>query len=76
MCAATSMWSDCRGIALLKMTAIGSTSTILPASFRVNPPGSFIQALAATTDTVPPIPASTIGTPVQKWGHGFSRFHP
>ena len=26
--------------------------------------------------TLPPIPAMTIGTPVQKWGHGFSRLQP
>jgi hypothetical protein len=42
----------------------------------VNPAGSFIQALAATTESVPPIPARTIGTPVQKCGHGRSRFQP
>ncbi len=44
MCAAS------YGIALLKITAIGSTFTILPAEFSVKPEGSFIQAFAATTD--------------------------
>ena len=58
------------------MTAHGSTSTTLPAEFSVNPAGSFIHAFAATTETVPPMPAITIGTPVQKCGHGFSRFQP
>src|SRR3954447_11661914 len=42
----------------------------------VNPAGSFIRAWAAATETVPPMPAITIGTPVQKCGHGFSRFQP
>ena len=42
----------------------------------MKPAGSFIHTFAATTDTVPPIPAITIGTPVQKCGHGFSRFQP
>ena len=71
-----SMWIVWSGIALLKMTPQGSTSTILPAAFMVNPDGSFIHAFAATTDAVPPIPAITIGTPAQKCGHGFSRFQP
>ncbi len=70
------MWADMRGMALLKMTPHGSTAVILPAEFTVKPAGSFIQALAATTDTLPPIPAMTIGTPVQKCAHGFRRRHP
>ena len=70
------MWSDCSGIALLKITAHGSTSTTLPAEFNVNPAGSFIHALAATTDTVPPMPAITMGTPLQKCGQGLRRFQP
>ena len=70
MCAAS------YGIALLKMTPTGSTSTTLPAEFSVKPDGSFIHEFAATTDTLPPIPAITIGTPVQKCGHGFSRLQP
>ncbi len=64
------------GHASLKNTFSGSTSTTSPALFSVNPAGSFIQALAAITETVPPMPASTIGTPVQKWGQGRSRFQP
>jgi hypothetical protein len=32
--------------------------------------------LAATTDAVPPIPAITTGTPVQKCSHGRIRFQP
>ena len=50
-------------MALLKMTPSGSTSTTLPAAFRVKPAGSFIHAFAATTDTAPPMPAITIGHP-------------
>ena len=42
----------------------------------MKPDGAFIQAFAATTDTLPKIPASTIGTPVQKCAHGFSRRQP
>ena len=36
----------------------------------MKPAGSFIHAFAATTETVPPMPAMTIGTPVQKCAHG------
>ena len=60
------MWAASRGIALLKMTLTGSTSTTAPEESRVKPEGAFIQEFAATTDTAPRIPASTIGTPVQK----------
>ena len=42
----------------------------------MNPDGEFIQALAATTETLPRMPAMTIGTPVQKWVHGFRRRQP
>ena len=42
----------------------------------MKPAGSFIHAFAATTATLPPIPVMTSGIPVQKWGHGFNRFHP
>ena len=49
---------------------------ISPSLFSVNPAGSFIQALAATIDSVPPMPASTMGTPVQKCAHGRNRFQP
>ncbi len=70
MCAAIS------GIASLKITSHGSTSTTLPLASSVKPWGSFIQALAATTETLPKIPVITTGTPVQKWAHGDSRRHP
>ena len=70
MCAAIS------GIASLKMTPSGSTATTLPALSRVTPSGEFIHALAATTDTLPKMPAMPIGTPVQKWVHGLSRRQP
>ena len=70
MCAAI------RGMASLKMTAQGSTSTTSPDESRVNPDGVFIHALAATTETLPRMPVSTTGTPVQKCAHGFSRRHP
>jgi len=74
--AATNMCVASYGVALLKITRQGSTSTTLPAELRVKPCGSFIHELAATTEIVPPIPASTIGTPVQKCVHGLSRFQP
>ena len=70
MCAAM------RGMASLKITPQGSTSTISPALFRVKPDGAFIQALAAITDALPPMPATTIGTPVQKCGQGSMRCQP
>jgi hypothetical protein len=60
----------------LKITPMGSTSTTLPSEPSVKPDGAFIQAFAATTDTLPRIPARTTGTPVQKCAHGFSRRHP
>ena len=47
-----------------------------PASSSVNPDGAFIHAFAATTDTLPRIPVTTTGTPVQKWAHGLRRRHP
>ena len=70
------MWAACSGIESLKITRTGSTSTTLPLSSRVKPAGAFIQAFAATTDTLPKIPDTTIGTPVQKWVHGLSRRQP
>jgi hypothetical protein len=60
----------------LKITFSGSTSTTSPVELRVKPDGAFIQAFAATTDTAPKIPATAMGTPVQKCGHGRSRRHP
>ena len=42
----------------------------------MKPSGEFIQALAATTETLPRMPVSTTGTPVQKWAHGFRRRQP
>ena len=70
------MCAACHGMDLLKITWIGSTWTMLPLESRVKPPGAFIHAFAATTDVAPRIPASTIGTPVQKCAHGFSRRQP
>jgi hypothetical protein len=70
------MWAASYGIALLKMTSTGSTLTTFPAESRVNPCGWFIHELAATTEMLPPMPAMTIGTPVQKCVHGFSRRQP
>ena len=70
MCAAIS------GIASLKITPQGSTSTTSPLLSSVNPSGEFIQALAATTETLPRMPVMTRGTPVQKWGQGFRRRQP
>ena len=70
------MWAAISGIASLKITPHGSTSTTSPALLRVKPSGEFIQALAATTETLPRMPVSTTGTPVQKCAHGESRRHP
>ena len=70
------MCAACSGIESLKITSSGSTATTVPSAFCVKPDGAFIHALAATTDTLPQIPARTIGTPVQKCGHGFSRRQP
>ena len=70
------MWAAISGMASLKITDSGSTSTTSPAEFSVNPDGSFIQALAATTETLPRMPVMTRGTPVQKCVQGFSRRHP
>ena len=70
------MCAACRGMESLKITCSGSTATTAPSAFCVKPEGAFIHALAATTDTLPKIPARTIGTPVQKCAHGFSRRQP
>ena len=70
------MCAACSGIEGLKITLIGSTATTAPAAFSVKPDGAFIHALAATTDTLPRIPASTMGTPVQKCAHGVNRRQP
>ena len=70
------MWAAISGIALLKITFIGSTSTTLPAESKVTPSGAFIHAFAETTEMLPRTPVTAIGTPVQKWVHGFSRRHP
>ena len=74
--AAMTMWEAMSGIASLKITAMGSTSETLPEESSVTPCGEFIHALAATTDTLPKMPATAMGTPVQKWAHGLSRRHP
>ena len=55
------MCAACSGIASLKITRSGSTATTVPSAVCVNPDGAFIHALAATTDTLPKIPARTIG---------------
>ena len=70
------MWAAMRGIASLKITPSGSTSTTSPSASSVKPSGEFIQALAATTEMLPRMPVRTTGTPVQKWGHGFRRRQP
>ena len=60
----------------LKKASTGSTSITDPSEASLKPSGWFIQELTATTDTAPPRPAITIGTPVQKWAHPESRFQP
>ena len=75
MYAASSMCSASYQNAPLTITPSGCTSTTRP-SRRVNPAGWFIQAFAATTDSVPPTPATTTGTPVQKCGQGRIRRQP
>ena len=42
----------------------------------MTPSGAFIHAFAATTEMLPAMPATAMGTPVQKWAHGFSRRQP
>ena len=54
--AATTMWAAISGIALLKITPMGSTSTTLPDESRVTPSGEFIHAFAATTEMLPKMP--------------------
>ncbi len=70
------MCSAISGIAPLKITPHGSTLTTLPAELSVYPDGSFIQALAATTETLPRMPVIGSGTPVQKCVHGLSLRQP
>ena len=70
------MWAAINGMASLKITPIGSTSTTSPCASSVKPSGEFIHALAATTETLPRMPVMTTGTPVQKWGHGLRRRQP
>ena len=70
------MCAACHGMESLKITWIGSIVITFPAESSVKPAGAFIQAFAATTEMLPKIPANTIGTPVQKCAHGFSRRHP
>ena len=65
-----------RGMALLKITPTGSTSTTAPVESSVTPSGEFIHAFAATTEALPRTPVTAMGTPVQKWAHGLSRRHP
>ena len=48
----------------------------IPFAFIVKPAGALIHAFAATTEIEPKTPAITIGTPVQKCVHGFSRRQP
>ena len=70
------MWAAINGIASLKITPHGSTSTTSPLLSSVNPSGEFIHALAAITETLPRMPVITTGTPVQKCAHGRSRRQP
>ena len=47
-----------------------------PAESSWKPCGWFIHEFTATTLKAPPIPAITIGTPVQKWAQPWIRFQP
>ena len=49
---------------------MASTLVTLPDESSVKPDGEFIHAFAATTEMVPKMPETTIGTPVQKWAQG------
>ena len=65
------MWAAISGMASLKITFIGSTSTTFAGRVeRDTLDGEFIHALAATTETLPRMPVTTSGTPVQKCVHG------
>jgi hypothetical protein len=70
------MWAAISGIASLKITFHGSTSTTSLLLFSVKPDGAFIQAFADTTEAAPKMPVATTGTPVQKWAQGFMRRQP
>jgi len=56
--------------------ATGDTTCTSPAASSSKPCGWFIHELTATTLKAPPIPAITIGTPVQKCFQPSIRFHP
>ncbi len=63
------------GVAALKNTDTGSTLVSLP-WLSVYPAGEFIHEFAATTDTAPSTPATTIGTPLHQCAQAGSRRHP
>ena len=63
------------GVALLKITAHGSTWVIRP-WLRVKPDGWFIQEFAATTENAPSTPETTRGTPVHQCSQAGSRRQP
>src|ERR1700756_2860778 len=75
MYAASTMCAVSYGVAALKNTDTGSTLVILP-WLSVYPAGEFIHEFAATTDSAPRIPATTIGIPPHQCAPGDSRRHP
>ena len=69
MYAARSMWGTSYQVAPLKMTVERRHARDPPVGPRTNPAGWFIQLFAATTENVPPMPASATGMPLSRCGH-------
>ena len=63
-------------VARLNRTSRGATAATRPSGPRVNPAGWFIQALAATTENVPPMPDRATGMPLSRWARGERRRQP
>ncbi len=61
---------------MLKRASSGATLATVPSAASLKPSGWFIHELTATTLKAPPMPAITIGTPVQKCFQPSIRFQP
>ena len=70
------MWTiSCQRNELPNSASQGLTSTASPPRSS-KPPGLFIQALTAITNSEPVMPAITTGIPVSRWARGESRSQP
>src|SRR5580692_5235205 len=74
MYAASTMCAVSYGVEALKNTDTGFTLVSFP-WLSVYPAAEFIHELAATTDTAPSTPDTTMGTPLHQCAHGGSRSH-